>query len=56
LWGWGGEPGGLLVTLVGVLADWLGPVSALRIQGLCLVVAVLLALTLPTVTKPRSKH
>jgi FSR family fosmidomycin resistance protein-like MFS transporter len=52
--GWG--TGGLLVTLVGMLADWLGPVSALRIQGLCLVIAVLLALTLPTVTKPRSKH
>ena len=52
--GWG--TGGLLVTLVGMLADWVGPVSALRIQGLCLVAAVLLALTLPSVTKSQSKH
>jgi FSR family fosmidomycin resistance protein-like MFS transporter len=52
--GWG--TGGLLVTLVGMLADWVGPVVALRIQGLCLVAAFLLALTLPAVTKFRSTH
>jgi FSR family fosmidomycin resistance protein-like MFS transporter len=52
--GWG--TGGVLVTLVGMLADRVGPVGALRIQGLCLVAAVLLALTLPSVTKPRSRH
>jgi MFS transporter, FSR family, fosmidomycin resistance protein len=52
--GWG--TGGLLVTLVGMLADRVGPVSALRIQGVCLVVAVLLALTLPSVVKFRSKR
>ena len=52
--GWG--TGGLLVTLVGMLADRVGPVGALRIQGLCLVAAVILALTLPSVIKPRSKH
>jgi len=52
--GWG--TGGVLVTLVGMLADRLGPVGALRIQGLCLVVAILLALTLPPLIKPRSKN
>jgi FSR family fosmidomycin resistance protein-like MFS transporter len=52
--GWG--TGGLLVTLVGMLADWVGPGVALRIQGLCLVAAFLLALTLPSVIKPLSKH
>jgi FSR family fosmidomycin resistance protein-like MFS transporter len=52
--GWG--TGGILVTLVGILADHVGPVEALRIQGLCLVAAFLLALTLPAVTKSRSTH
>ncbi|MBW1999137.1 MAG: MFS transporter [Deltaproteobacteria bacterium] len=50
--GWG--TGGLLVTLVGMLADYVGPVEALRIEGLCLVVAVLLALGLTPVAKPRT--
>jgi FSR family fosmidomycin resistance protein-like MFS transporter len=50
--GWG--TGGILVTVVGILADRVGPVGALRIQGLCLVAAFLLALTLPAVTKSRS--
>jgi FSR family fosmidomycin resistance protein-like MFS transporter len=35
--GWG--IGGLLVTVVGILADYLGPIAALRIEGLCLLVA-----------------
>jgi FSR family fosmidomycin resistance protein-like MFS transporter len=50
--GWG--TGGVLVTLVGMLADRIGPVAALRIQGLCLIAAFVLALTLPSVSKPRS--
>lgn len=43
--GWG--TGGLLVTPVGVLADHIGPVGALRVLGCVLVVAVLLAVGLP---------
>lgn len=51
--GWG--TGGLMVIMVGILADYLGPIAALRIQGLCLVVAVLLALGIPSLTKPRTQ-
>lgn len=51
--GWG--TGGLLVTLVGILADYVGPVAALRIEVLSLVVAVLLAVGLPSVVKPRTE-
>jgi hypothetical protein len=38
-----------------VLADYLGPVGALRIEILCLAVAVLLALGLPSAIKPRTE-
>ena len=51
--GWG--TGGLIVTMVGILADYLGPIAALRIEGLCLVVAVFLALLLPSFTKSRAQ-
>ena len=51
--GWG--TGGLIVTMVGILADYLGPIAALRIEGLCLVVAVFLALWLPSFTKSRAQ-
>lgn len=47
--GWG--TGGLLVTLVGVVADYLGPIAAVRIAALSLLAAVLLALTLSPMTK-----
>jgi FSR family fosmidomycin resistance protein-like MFS transporter len=40
--------GGLLVTPIGALADHVGPIQALRIQTLCLLVAVLLGLGLPS--------
>jgi len=49
--GWG--TGGLLVTLVGVMADCLGLLWALRLETLCLLVAALLALGLPMVTRPQ---
>jgi FSR family fosmidomycin resistance protein-like MFS transporter len=51
--GWG--IGGLLVTVVGILADHLGLITALRIEGLCLVVAVLLALWLPPLRESRTQ-
>lgn len=50
--GWG--TGGLLVTLVGTLADHVGPVGALRIEMLVLIVAVILALGLAPTPKPRT--
>jgi len=53
--GLGRGTGGLLVTLVGVVADYLGPIAAVRIAGLSLLAAVLLALTLPPVTKARTE-
>jgi FSR family fosmidomycin resistance protein-like MFS transporter len=51
--GWG--IGGLMVTPVGVMADHVGPTTALRIQGLCLIVAVFLALRLPAAKYSRAK-
>jgi len=53
--GLGWSAGGLIVTMVGILADYLGPIAALRIEGLCLAVAVLLTLRLPPLAKPRTK-
>ncbi|RLA83290.1 MAG: hypothetical protein DRG40_06950 [Deltaproteobacteria bacterium] len=49
--GWG--TGGLLVTLVGVMADCLGLLWTLRLETLCLLVAAFLALGLPMVTRPQ---
>lgn len=43
--GWG--MGGLVVTPVGIMADYIGPILALRVQGVCLILAVLLAVGLP---------
>ena len=47
--GWG--TGGLMVTFVGVMADRIGLIGALRIVTLCLIIAILLALGLPRVVK-----
>ncbi len=51
--GWG--TGGLMVTAIGILADYVGPIAALRIEGLCLVVAILLALGLPSFANARTQ-
>jgi len=50
--GWG--TGGLMVTLVGVVADRIGLIGALRIVTLCLIIAILLALSLPRLAKPET--
>ena len=47
--GWG--TGGLVVTLVGVVADRIGLIGALRIVTLCLMIAIPLAMTLPRSAK-----
>jgi len=50
--GWG--TGGLMVTFVGIMADRIGLIGALRIVTLCLIIAILLALGLPRVVKPET--
>ncbi len=45
--GWG--TGGLLVTLVGVLADQIGLLGALRLEVFCLLIAAFLAYNLPKI-------
>ncbi len=50
--GWG--TGGLMVTFVGVVADQIGLIAALRIVTLCLIIAILLALSLPSSLQPQA--